>query len=112
MRSSCCRSSGPRAQGTSMDFALSETQESVRDLARQIFSGGVSHERLLALERADTWYDAELWSKLVAGGLPAVAIPERIGGAGLGILELCLVLEEQGRHVAPVPLFATSLCGA
>jgi hypothetical protein len=95
-----------------MDFSLSETQESVRDLARQIFSGGVSHERLLALERAGEFFDMELWKALVAAGLPAVAIPERCGGSGLGILELCFVLEEQGRHVAPVPLFATALCGA
>ena len=95
-----------------MDFSLSETQESVRDLARQIFADRVTHERLLAQERAGEWFDMELWQALVSGGLPAVAIPERVGGSGLGILELCLVLEEQGRHVAPVPLFATSLCGA
>jgi len=95
-----------------MDFSLSETQESVRDLARQVFTGGVRHERLLELERSGEWFDEELWKALVGAGLPAVAVPERCGGSGLGLLELCLVLEEQGRAVAPVPLFATSLCGA
>jgi alkylation response protein AidB-like acyl-CoA dehydrogenase len=95
-----------------MDFSLSETQESVRDLAHQVFAGGVRHERLLELERSGEWFDWELWKALAGAGLPAVAVPERCGGSGLGILELCLVLEEQGRAVAPVPLFATSLCGA
>lgn len=95
-----------------MDFSLSEDQESIRDLARQIFSNGVSHERLLELERSGVWFDLPLWSAVATGGLSAVAIPERCGGSGLGILELCLVLEEQGRHVAPVPLLATSLLGA
>ena len=95
-----------------MDFALSETQEAVRDLARKIFSDHVRHERLLELERSGEWFDRELWSAVVQGGLPAVVIPERCGGSGLGIVELCLVLEEVGRHVAPVPLFATALLGA
>jgi hypothetical protein len=95
-----------------VDFSLSEDQEAIRDLARQIFSGGVSHERLLELERSGEWFDLPLWRAVAEGGLSAVAIPERCGGSGLGILELCLVLEEQGRHVAPVPLFATSLLGA
>jgi hypothetical protein len=95
-----------------MDFALTETQEDIRDLARQIFSDRVRHERLLELERSGEFFDLELWSALVQGGLPGVAIPERCGGSGLGALELCLVLEEQGRCVAPVPLFATALLGA
>ena len=37
-------------------------------------------------------------------GAGAAAIPENYGGAGLGYLELCLVAEEAGRHLAPVPL--------
>jgi alkylation response protein AidB-like acyl-CoA dehydrogenase len=95
-----------------MDFSLSETQEAIRDLARKIFSDHVKHERLLELEKSGTWFDDALWSAVVSGGLTSVAIPERVGGSGLGILELCLVLEEQGRCVAPVPLWATALCGA
>ena len=95
-----------------MDFSLSETQEAIRDLARKIFSDHVRHERLLELERSGEWFDRELWKAVAAGGLSGVAIPERCGGSGLGIFELCLVLEEQGRCVAPVPLLATALLGA
>jgi 3-oxocholest-4-en-26-oyl-CoA dehydrogenase beta subunit len=95
-----------------LDFSLSEDQQAIRDLARQIFADGTNHERLLELERSGDWFDLPLWSAVVKGGLSAVAIPERCGGSGLGVLELCLVLEEQGRHVAPVPLLATSLLGA
>jgi alkylation response protein AidB-like acyl-CoA dehydrogenase len=95
-----------------MDFSLNETQEAIRDLARKIFSAHVRHERLLELERSGEWFDRELWQAVAAGGLSGVAIPERCGGSGLGIFELCLVLEEQGRAVAPVPLLATALLGA
>ncbi|MCY4425906.1 MAG: acyl-CoA dehydrogenase family protein, partial [Halieaceae bacterium] len=34
------------------------------------------------------------------------------GGSGLGFTELCLLLEQQGRRVAPIPLYATLVLGA
>ncbi len=95
-----------------MDFEWTEEQESIRELARQIFADRVSHERLLELERSGEWFDAELWSELARAGLTALAVPEQQGGGGLGVLELALVLEEQGRHTAPVPLLATTVLGA
>jgi alkylation response protein AidB-like acyl-CoA dehydrogenase len=95
-----------------MDFSLSEEQEAVRDLARQIFSGHVTHERLLALTRSGEWFDMDLWSEIAKANLPGVALPESVGGSGFGPVELCLLLEEVGRHVAPVPLLATSVLGA
>ena len=70
------------------------------------------HERLLALERSGDWFDAALWSELARAGLSALAIPEAHGGGGLGMLELCALLEELGRHAAPVPLLATAVLGA
>ncbi len=91
-----------------MDFSLSEEQEAIRDLARQILSDNVRHERLLELEKSGEWFDLKLWQALTVANLPGVALPEEVGGSGFGPLELCLVLEELGRHVAPVPLFASS----
>jgi alkylation response protein AidB-like acyl-CoA dehydrogenase len=95
-----------------MDFSLSEEQETIRDLARQILSENVTHERLLELGRSGEWFDMDLWDAVVQANLPGVALPESCGGSGFGPLELCLVLEEVGRHVAPVPLLATSVFGA
>jgi len=94
-----------------MDFSPSEELVAIRELARQIFSDRVSHERLLALEKSGEWFDTELWSEIARAGLTALAIPEAHGGGGLGIEELCAVFEEQGRHTAPVPLFATAVLG-
>ena len=53
-----------------------------------------------------TRFDRELWAELAEAGLLGIALPERRGGGGLGFLELCLVLEEVGRTVAPVPALA------
>src|SRR5262245_19054746 len=93
-----------------MDFSLSDDQEALRELARKIFADRCSHERMKALESGE-WYDPGLWKELARANLPAIALPEAVGGAGLGPIEVALVLEELGRHLAPAPLFPTIVLG-
>ncbi len=95
-----------------MDFSLSEEQVAVRDLAEQIFQGSSSVERVKAVEHGDDRVDDDLWSALADANLLGLTLPEDVGGSGLGVLELCLLLEQQGRVVAPVPLWATLALGA
>ena len=90
-----------------MDFSYSEDQESVRDLARQIFSDRVTIERLKQVEASADCFDRELWGELAAAGLLGVAIPQAYGGSGFGLTELNLVLEQQGARTALVPVFAS-----
>jgi alkylation response protein AidB-like acyl-CoA dehydrogenase len=52
-------------------------------------------------------YDRELWKGLADMGFLGVAIPEAFGGAGAGHLELCVIAEEIGRALAPVPFSST-----
>jgi len=94
-----------------VDFSLSSEQEAVRDLARKIFSERCSDERTQQLERSGEWYDSELWAELVKTNLAGLALPEDVGGSGFGMLELALVLQETGRYLAPVPLFASQVLG-
>ena len=95
-----------------MDFSLSEEQEAVRDLAAQVFDGQATVERVKQVEHGDERVDRDLWRALADAGLLALAVPAEHGGSGLGLIELCLVLEQQGRHVAPVPLWPTLVLGA
>ncbi|GAA2142545.1 acyl-CoA dehydrogenase family protein [Actinomadura napierensis] len=88
-----------------MDFTLGEELEAVRDLARQIFTDHATQERVRAAEQSETGVDHALWNELASAGLLGVALPEDAGGAGLGAEALCVLLEEQGRAVAPVPLW-------
>lgn len=94
-----------------MDFQFSDDQHAIRELAHQIFSDRATDEFLLAFSRGDATYDDTLWQTLAEQGLLGIAVPEETGGSGLGLIELCLVLEEQGRHVAPVPLYASLVLG-
>jgi alkylation response protein AidB-like acyl-CoA dehydrogenase len=90
-----------------VDFALTDQQEAVRDLSAQIFEGLATTERVKAVEATDDRVDRELWGELARANLLGIALPEEVGGSGLGIMELCLLLEQQGRRLAPVPLLAT-----
>ncbi|SEG87389.1 acyl-CoA dehydrogenase [Thermomonospora echinospora] len=90
-----------------MDFTLGEELEAVQELARQIFGDHATHERLRTVEAGPGRIDETLWRELADAGLLGVALPEDVGGAGLGVAALCVLLEEQGRHVAPVPVWPT-----
>lgn len=94
-----------------MEFTFSEDQNAIRDLAKQIFTDRSTDEFLLEFSRTDKTYDDQLWSTLAEQGLLGIAVPEAAGGSGLGITEVCLMLEEQGRTVAPVPLYSTVVLG-
>ena len=91
-----------------MDFDLSEEQASIRDLAREILEKEIDSDRLKVVEATDDWFDRELWSKLAEANLLGVVVPEEHGGMGFGVEELCVLLEEAGRVLAPIPLHATA----
>jgi alkylation response protein AidB-like acyl-CoA dehydrogenase len=95
-----------------MDFRFSEEQEAVEHLAGQVIAGHATVERVKEVERSEERIDRELWQALADAGLLAIAVPEEHGGSGLGVIELCLLLEQQGRHVAPVPVWPTLVLGA
>lgn len=94
-----------------MDFSFTEDQNAIRDLANQIFSDRSTDEFMLEFSRSGKTYDDELWSTLAEQGLLGICVPEDFGGTGLGFTELCSILEEQGRHVSPVPLFSSLVLG-
>jgi acyl-CoA dehydrogenase len=87
-----------------MDFSFSEDQTMLRDLAREILEKEVTAEQLKEIERDPDWFDRGLWSQLAEANLLGLVAPEDLGGMDLGIEEVCLLLQEIGRAVAPVPL--------
>ena len=96
-----------------MDFSLDEDQQAIADLAQQILSDQATHERQRALEKAGgPRFDRELWQAFAKAGLTGVPVPEVHGGAGLGFLELAAILEQVGRHTAPIPILETLVLGA
>ena len=93
-----------------MDFSFTPEQEALRELARRILEDHVTHERLKTL--GEDWFDRAAWNALAEASLIGLALPEEHGGGGLGVIELCLLLEQVGRTVAPVPVLPTVVLGA
>jgi 3-oxocholest-4-en-26-oyl-CoA dehydrogenase beta subunit len=95
-----------------MDFTLTDEQLAVSEAAGGLFAGLVDVEKIAAIESSTERIDRDLWQALAAADLLGLAVPEADGGAGYGLMELCLLLEAQGNAVAPVPLWATLVLGA
>jgi alkylation response protein AidB-like acyl-CoA dehydrogenase len=90
-----------------MNFDFSDDQKQLRDQARKFLAEKCTSKAVrVALDGKES-YDRELWKGLAEMGFLGVAIPEEHGGAGAGHLELCVIAEEMGRALAPVPFSST-----
>jgi alkylation response protein AidB-like acyl-CoA dehydrogenase len=90
-----------------MNFDFSDDQKQLRDEARKYLAEKSSPKAVRAVLDGGAPYDRELWKGLAEMGFLGVAIPEAFGGAGAGHLELCVIAEEMGRALAPVPFSST-----
>lgn len=86
-----------------MDFELSDDQQAIAELGATILADQCPPDRLRRLERDGVPLAVDAWAALAAADLLGLALPTQFGGSGLGLLEACLVAEQVGRHVAPVP---------
>jgi 3-oxocholest-4-en-26-oyl-CoA dehydrogenase beta subunit len=87
-----------------MDFTFTAEQDEAAELAARILKDRATNERMKQVEADGDRFDSDLWTELGSAGLLGLALPEEYDGAGLGLIELCRVLVEVGRTVAPVPL--------
>jgi alkylation response protein AidB-like acyl-CoA dehydrogenase len=90
-----------------MNFDFSDDQKQLRDEARKFLAEKCSPKAVRTVLDGKEPYDRELWKGLAEMGFLGVAIPEAYGGAGAGHLELCVIAEEMGRALAPVPFSST-----
>jgi alkylation response protein AidB-like acyl-CoA dehydrogenase len=90
-----------------MNFDFSDDQKQLRDQARKFLAEKCSPKAVRVVLDGKADYDRELWKGLAGMGFLGVAIPEEYGGAGAGHLELCVIAEEMGRALAPVPFSST-----
>jgi alkylation response protein AidB-like acyl-CoA dehydrogenase len=91
-----------------MNFDFSDDQKFLKSEARKFLEANspTSLVRTVLDDDAKT-HDAALWKAVAGQGWLGAAIPEEFGGLGLGHLELCVIAEELGRAVAPIPFAST-----
>jgi alkylation response protein AidB-like acyl-CoA dehydrogenase len=90
-----------------MNFDFSDDQKQLRDEARRFLSEKCPPKAVREVIDGKAPYDRELWKGLADMGFLGVTIPEAFGGSGAGHLELCVIAEEIGRALAPVPFSST-----
>ena len=92
-----------------MNFDFSDDQKLLKDQARKFLTDKCSRQVVRSvLDNSENQYSKELWQEVVNMGWTATSIPEEYGGLGLGMLELCVIAEELGRSLAPIP-FSSSI---
>ena len=91
-----------------MNFDFSDDQKMLRDQARKMLNDRCQLSEVRRIFVDDDSYSKQSWQGLAELGAMGAAIPEAYQGAGLSTLELCVIAEELGRALAPVP-FASSI---
>jgi alkylation response protein AidB-like acyl-CoA dehydrogenase len=91
-----------------MNFDFSDEQKQLKDQARRFLADKCPTQAVRAVLEGPEPFDRKLWQALAEMGYMGTAIPEQYGGLGAGYLELCIIAEELGRALAPVP-FASSI---
>ncbi len=86
-----------------MHFDLSEDQREIQATARDLLAARCTPAAVREAAEARR-EDAALWEEVSRLGWPGIAIAEEHGGEGLGLVELCVVLEQAGAALAPIPL--------
>jgi alkylation response protein AidB-like acyl-CoA dehydrogenase len=95
-----------------MDFSFSEDQNGIRALLKQVLTNIVTADSLKALDNEGGWFHERAWRQLAESEMLGLAIPEEYGGAALGLTELCILLQQVGRTVAPIPAIETLVSAA
>ncbi len=91
-----------------MNFDFSDDLKLLRDQAKRFLTERCQPTVVRKILEGPEPYDAGLWQDIAAMGWTGAAIPEDYGGAGLGHLGLCVLAEEIGAALAPVP-FSSSI---
>ena len=91
-----------------MNFEFSAEQNLLREQAVSFLSDRAPLSVARRILDGDETHAPEVWNEIINLGWTATAVPESHGGFGFGHLELCVVAEELGRSLAPVP-FSSSV---
>ncbi|MGL6112006.1 MAG: acyl-CoA dehydrogenase family protein [Rubrivivax sp.] len=94
-----------------MALVLSEEQTMLRDSARDFLreNAPVSQLRKLRDSHDPAGFSGPLWSRFADMGYTGMLVPEAFGGAGLGLVEAGVLMEQIGRHLSATPFLASGV---
>ncbi len=96
-----------------IQFTFTDEQEQFRSAIRRFLNDKSPTTEVRRLMGTAEGYDPSVWRQLSEElALPGIHIPEQYGGAGFGMVELCIVTEELGRALLCAPYFSTAVLAA
>jgi acyl-CoA dehydrogenase len=85
----------------------------LRDIARSLLTRTADHEQVRAAVASSRGWSETLWSRLNDElGVGAMLVPEALGGAGFGLRDVAVVLEEAGAALLPEPVLFSAVLAA
>ena len=94
-----------------MDLGLSETQQMLKNSAREFLSQECQPTLVREMEEDAKGHSPQLWQQMTGLGWTGLAFPEEYGGAGGDFLDLAILIEEMGRALVPGSFFSTVVLG-
>ncbi len=94
-----------------MYFDLTDEQQAIKSTAREFLAARYKSERIRELAESENGFEQSDWAEMAELGWPGLALPERYGGQGLGIVDLVVLFEEMGYALAPSPLLSSTVAG-
>ncbi len=97
-----------------MALLLNEEQAMLRDSARSFLAENapVAQLRQLRDSHDPAGFAGNTWSAFAELGYTGVAVPEAHGGAGLGAVEIGVLMEQIGSHLSALPFLSSGVVAA
>src|SRR6202046_4015996 len=92
-----------------MRFRFDPEHEQLRQVIRRLLGQSAGPAAAIALAGEAVACDPRLTAGLAEIGVYGLGVPERFGGAGVGMLELGVVFQEAGRAALGAPLLSPVL---
>ncbi|MEH3046563.1 acyl-CoA dehydrogenase family protein [Sphingomonas adhaesiva] len=89
-----------------------EDRGALVDSVRRLLADRCTEGDVRRIMDGETGHDPDLWRALAEMGVPGLMIATAQGGAGLGAVELGLVMEEVGAALLPAPLLSCVIAAA
>src|SRR6478735_8506775 len=95
-----------------MTIGLSEEDRDLRDSVRGWAARHATPTVIREAVEAKAETRPAYWGSLAELGMLGLHLPEEVGGAGYGLVELAIVTEELGRSMVPGPFLPTAVVSA
>lgn len=93
-----------------MNAVFTTEQQDLRATVRGLLAEQAPEAKVRSTMVTENGCDAALWRRMTTEmGLSAIAIPEALGGAGAGMVELGVVMEEMGRALYCGPFLSATV---